>query len=101
MSFYFDYNIKFLENINQGFKKIISWKKYRSKIKTKTDSNNIDYLLDPTFRNINRLFEVGNSIFFTQSFIQNPLFKNDDDDPLRDSFDKCYILLVKSKELTH
>ena len=95
------YNIKFLENVNQGFKKIISWKKYRSKIKTQTESNNVYYLFDPTFRNINRLFEVGNSLFFIQSFIQNPLFKNDNDDPIRDSFDKYHIPLVKSKKLKH
>ena len=29
-------NIKFLENINQGFKTKISWNKYRSEIKTQT-----------------------------------------------------------------
>ena len=27
-----DYNIKFLENIRQGFKRTISWKNYRSEI---------------------------------------------------------------------
>ena len=49
-------NIKFLENIKQGFKRTISWNKYRSEITTKPDNDNLDYLIDPTFRNINRLF---------------------------------------------
>ena len=49
-------NIKFLENIKQGFKKTISWNKYRSEITTQPKNNNLDYLIDPTFRNFNRLF---------------------------------------------
>ena len=67
-------NIKFLENIKQGFKRTISWNKYRPEITTQTKNNNLDYLIDPTFRNINRLFV--------------PSFKNGNDDPTRDSFDK-------------
>ena len=67
-------NIKFLENIKQVFKRTISWNKYRPEITTQTKNNNLDYLIDPTFRNINRLFV--------------PSFKNGNDDPTRDSFDK-------------
>ena len=51
-------NINFLENMKQGFKRTISWKKYRSEIKTQTNSNNLDYFTDPIFLNINRLFVV-------------------------------------------
>ena len=47
--------IKFLENIKQGFKRTISWNKYRSERATQPKNNNLDYLIDPTFRNINRL----------------------------------------------
>ena len=49
-------NIKFLENIKQGFKRTISWKKYRSEITTQTKNGSLDYLINPKFRNINRLF---------------------------------------------
>ena len=49
-------NITFLENIKQGFKRTVSWNKYRSEITTQTKNNNLDYLIDQTFRNINRLF---------------------------------------------
>ena len=47
-------NIKFLENIKQGFKRTTSSNKCRSEIATQTKSNNLDYLIDPALRNINR-----------------------------------------------
>ena len=81
---FFNKNIKFLENIKQGFKRTTSWNKYRSEITTTKKSNNLDYLIDPTFKNINRLFVLS--------------FKNDNDDPARNSFDKYYILLVEIKD---
>ena len=34
-------NIKFLENIKQGFKRTTSWNKYRSEITTQTENNNL------------------------------------------------------------
>ena len=73
-------NIRFLENIKQGFKGTISWNKYRSETTTQTKDNNLDYLIDPKFRNINRLFVLS--------------FKNDNDDTKRDCFDKNYMPLV-------
>ena len=77
-------NIKFLEYIKQGFKRTISWKKCRSEITKQTKNNNLDYLIDPTFRNINRLFVLS--------------LKNGNDDPTRDSFDKYYLPLVETKD---
>ena len=67
-------NIKFLENIKQGFKRTISWNKYISEITTQIKDNSLDYLIDPTFRNINRLFVLS--------------FKNGNNDPTRASFEK-------------
>ena len=49
-------NIKFLENLTQGLQKRISWNKYRSEITAQPKNSNLDYMIDPTFRNINRLF---------------------------------------------
>ena len=77
-------NNKFFENIKQGFKRTISWNKYRSEIITQTKNNNLDYLTDPTFRNINRLFVLS--------------FKNGNDDLARNSFDKYYMPLVEIKD---
>ena len=77
-------NIEFLENIKQRMKRTIYWNKYRPEITTQAKNNNLDYLIDPTFRNINRLFVFS--------------FKNSNDDPKRDSFDKYYMLLVEIKD---
>ena len=76
-------NIKFLENIKQVFKRAISCNKYRSGITTQTKTKNLDYLIDLTFRNINRLFVLS--------------FKNGNDDPTRHSFNEYYVLLVEIK----
>ena len=38
-------NIKFLENIKQGFKRTISWNKYSSEITIQPKNNNLDYLI--------------------------------------------------------
>ena len=75
-------NIKVLENIRQGFKWNIPRNKYRSEITTQT-KNNFDYLIDPTFGNINRLFVLS--------------FKNGNNDPTRNCFDKYYMPLVQIK----
>ena len=47
-------NIEFLENMKQGFQQTVSWNKYRSEITIQ--QNNLDYMIDPSFGNINRLF---------------------------------------------
>ena len=60
--------IKFLKIIKQGFKRTISWNKYRSEITTQPENNNSDYLIDPTFRNIKSMFVLS--------------FKNGDDDSI-------------------
>ena len=63
-------NTKFLENLKQGLKRTFSWNKYRSEIRTQTKNNNSDYLIDLTFRSIDRLFVLP--------------FKNCNDDPTRE-----------------
>ena len=77
-------NIKFLENMKQEFKRTISWEKYSFEITTQSKYNNLDCLIHPTFRNINRLFVIS--------------FKNGKDDSTRDSFDKYYTPLVEIKD---
>ena len=76
-------DIKFLENIKLRFKITIARNKYRSAITIKPKNNNLEYVIDPTFRNINRLFLL--------------LFKNGNNDPTRDSFNVYYMLLVEIK----
>ena len=80
-------NIKLLEKIKQGFKRKIFWSKYRSEVATQPKSNNSDYLIDPTFRNINRLFAFS--------------LKNVDNDPTKNFLDKYYMSLAEIKILMH
>ena len=56
VTFSIDDNIKFLEKLIQGFKRAISWNKYRSKITKQSKNNNLSYMIDQTFRNSNKLF---------------------------------------------
>ena len=79
-------NTKCSENIKQGFKRTISWNKYRSEIATQPKNNNLDYLINATFRNINRFFVLS--------------LKNGNDNPTGDSFDKYYMSLVEIKDFT-
>ena len=74
-----------MENIKQGFKRIISWNIYRSEILTQPKNNNLDYMINPTFRNINTLFLFS--------------IENCDNDPGRDSYDKYYMPLVEISNL--
>ena len=46
----------FLEKSKSGFKRTITWNKYRSKMTNQTEINNVNYLIDPTFNKVNRLF---------------------------------------------
>ena len=47
---------KLLEQLKSGFKKTIKWNKYRSQMTDQNTNNNLNYLIDPTFTNVNRLF---------------------------------------------
>ena len=47
---------KLLEQLKTGFKTTITWNKYRSEMSNHTKNNNLNYLIDPTFTNVNRLF---------------------------------------------
>ena len=67
-----------------NFKRLISWNKYRSEITTQPKGNNLDYLIDTAFRNINRLLVLS--------------LKNYSNDPTRDSLDKYYMPLVEIKD---
>ena len=44
---------KFLEQLKTRFKRTIKWNKYRSEMSNQTKNNNLNYLVDPTFTNVN------------------------------------------------
>ena len=71
---------KLLEQLKTGFKRIIKWNIYRSEMSNQT-KNNLNYLIDPTFTNVNRLFVL--------------TFENE---YYRTSFSKYYVPKVEIKE---
>ena len=49
-------NKKLLEQLKSGFKRTVKWNKYRSQMTIQSNNSNLNYLIDPTFINVNRLF---------------------------------------------
>ena len=47
---------KLLEQLKAGFKRTITWNKYRSEVPNQTKNNNRNCLIDPIFTNVKRLF---------------------------------------------
>ena len=50
-----NYN-KILDQLKKQFKRTVKWNKYRSEMFNQTRNNNLNYLIDPTSTNVNRLF---------------------------------------------
>ena len=48
--------IKLSEQLKSVFKRTIKWNKYRSQMTIQPQNNNLNYLTDPTFTNVKRLF---------------------------------------------
>ena len=49
-------NEKLLQQLKSGFKKTIVWNKYESSIKTFAQNRYLNYLINPSFQGVNRLF---------------------------------------------
>ena len=47
---------KLLEQLKSGFKGTVKWNKYKLKMTVQSNNNNLNYLIDPTFTKVNRLF---------------------------------------------
>ena len=77
-------NTRFLKNIQKGIKITIYCSKSGSEITKQTRSNNLSYLIDPTFKNIKGWFVLS--------------FKNGNDDPTRNYFGEYYMPLVEIKD---
>ena len=74
-------NIKFLQQLKPGFKRVINWNKYLSKPELLAQNPNLNHLVEPSFQGVNRLFVLA--------------FENDDD---RTSFDEYYLPTVEIKD---
>ena len=69
---------KLLEQLKPGFRITTKWNKYISQMSNQNKNNNLNYLIDPTFSNVNRLFVLS--------------FENEDD---RTSYYKYYMPSVE------
>ena len=47
---------KLLEQLKSGFKRTVKWNKYKSQMTIQSNNNNLNYLIDPIFTKVKRLF---------------------------------------------
>ena len=74
-------NAKLLPHLKSGFKRTISWNKYLAKPELLASNRNLNYLIEPNFQGVNRLFVLA--------------YENDDQ---RISSKRYYILNVEIKD---
>ena len=72
---------KLLDQLKSGFKRTINWNKYMSQMSNQTANNNLNYIINPTFSNVNRLFVFS--------------FENEED---KTSFSNYYVPKVEIKD---
>ena len=48
------HNAKLLQQLNSGSKRRINWNEFQSKISTERPNKYLDYLIDPSFQEVNR-----------------------------------------------
>ena len=80
---------KLLKQLKIGFKRTIKWNKYRSQMTVQSNNNNLNYLIDPTFTNVNRLFVLS---------FQRIAGENNTTKDYRDSFSHYYVPNVEIKD---
>ena len=70
-----------IKKLKSGFKRTIKWNKYKLEMTNQTKTNNLNYLINPTFKKVNRLFVLS--------------FENEED---RTSFSKYQTSKVEEKD---
>ena len=79
---------KLSKQLKSGFKRTAKWNKYRSQMTVQSNHNNLNYLFDPTFTKVNRLF-----VWSFERIEEDNVKSNH-----RDSFSHCYVPNVKIKD---
>ena len=74
---------RLLEQLRTGFKRTIKWNKFRSEMTNQTQNSNLNYLIDPTFSKVNRLFILSfenenDRTFFSKYYVPNVQMKDFD-----------------------
>ena len=72
---------KMLNSLKTGFKRTITWNNYRSTITNQAANNNLNYLIDPTFTKVHRLFVLAyanedDRTSYSQHYVPNIEIKN-------------------------
>ena len=72
---------KLLNSLKIGFKRTITWNNYRSTITNQAANNNLNYLIDPTFTKVHRLFVLAyanedDRTSYSQYYVPNIEIKN-------------------------
>ena len=49
-------NTKLLKQLKSAFKRTINWNKYQSKVSSEKQNQYLNFLIDPSFQGVNRLF---------------------------------------------
>ena len=80
---------KLLEQLKTGFKRTIKGNKYRSQITIQPQNNNFNYLIDPTFTNVNRLFVLSFQRISGEDYTTKDV---------RDSFSDYYVPNIEIKD---
>ena len=73
-------NIKLLMQLESGFKRTINWNKYQAKTTNEAQNRYLDYLIDPSFQGVNKVFVLS--------------YKDDDD---QESHKQYYLPTVEIK----
>ena len=74
---------KLLGQLKSGFQRTVKWNKYRSQMTIQPQNNNLNYLTDPTFPKVNRLFVLS--------------FERNAEGDHRNSFSRYYIPNIEIK----
>ena len=96
-------NARLLKQLKSGFKRTINWNKYQTKVSTQRQNQYLDFLIDPMFQGINRLFVLsfeneGDRKVHTGYYLPRAEIKNSN---VMIDGKSCFDQLVKSYMRTH
>ena len=84
-----EYDNKLLEQLKTGFKRTTTWNKYRSEMSNQAKNNNLNYMIDPAFTNVNRLFVLP---------FKNEHRNDNENESVTTAFKKYYLPKVEVKD---
>ena len=67
--------MKLLKQLEFGFKRTIYWNKYLAKTTNQEQNRYLDYLVDPSFQRVNRLFVLALKMIMVGKVSRNIVFE--------------------------